>query len=98
MSLMGDSPGTIWTILERAAWGASRGNLQPWNVVAVTGEARRCVIETVRNARQEHTRRPIFRQSIRGLKKGENARRGGNVPFLNKRYILTLVYYFAMAC
>ena len=39
---------TVEAILEEARWAASGGNLQPWHVFAVAGEARQRVIEAVK--------------------------------------------------
>ena len=37
-------------VLDNARWSPSGGNLQPWKVVAVTGDARRAVIDAVNAA------------------------------------------------
>jgi nitroreductase len=39
----------VHDILDAARWAPSGGNLQPWNVIAVAGEARQAVIDLVRN-------------------------------------------------
>lgn len=38
----------VEAILDEARWSASGGNVQPWNVVAVAGEARQRVIDAVK--------------------------------------------------
>lgn len=41
-------------ILDVARWAPSGGNLQPWKVIAVAGDARRAVIDVARQALSEH--------------------------------------------
>lgn len=39
---------TVEQLLEQARWAASGGNVQPWTVVAVAGDARQAVIDAVK--------------------------------------------------
>ena len=55
----------VHEILDAARWSPSGGNLQPWKVVAVAGEARQGVIEAVNaalaaNPRGEQGDRPMY--------------------------------------
>ncbi len=55
----------VHDILDAARWSPSGGNLQPWKVIAVAGEARQQVIEVVTqalgsNPRGEEGERPMY--------------------------------------
>lgn len=44
----------VFEILDAARWSPSGGNLQPWKVIAVSGEARQSVIDVVTAALSDH--------------------------------------------
>lgn len=58
----------VRAILEIARWAPSGGNLQPWRVIAVSGEAREAVIrvagEALFSAANEEGERPIYPDAL----------------------------------